>query len=136
MWLINCVTLRFVAGLAVGGSISAHFIAIRVESMSFLPGFAIGTAGATLVGQYLGAGNPDKAAYAVRLCWKFAAVFMGLIGLGFLIWPGVLVRMILPETDANASVVIARAIPLIFLCGIVQPVLATCTSGVAFWTMS
>jgi putative MATE family efflux protein len=126
MWLINCVTLRFVAGLAMEGSISAHFIAIRVESMSFLPGFAIGTAGATLVGQYLGAGNPDKAAHAVRVCWKFAAVLMGIIGLGFLIWPGVLVRMILPETDPNASVVIGRAIPLIFLCGIVQPVLATC----------
>jgi len=126
MWLINCVTLRFVAGLAIGGSISAHFIAIRVESMSFLPGFAIGTAGATLVGQYLGAGNPEKAAHAVRVCWKYAAVLMGIIGLGFLLWPGVLVRMILPETDPNASVVIGRAIPLIFLCGIVQPVLATC----------
>lgn len=126
MWLIHSVTLNYIARLAVSGTMGAHFIAIRIESLSFLPGFAIGTAGATLVGQYLGAENPDKAARAVRMCWKFAAIFMGLIGLAFLIWPEAMVRLILPASDAEAEAVINRATPLIVLCGVMQPILATC----------
>lgn len=126
MWLIHSVTLGFVAKLAVGGTMGAHFIAIRIESMSFLPGFAIGTAGATLVGQYLGASNPEKAALAVRLCWRYAAIFMGAIGVAFLVWPQGMVGLILPATDPEAAEVIHRASPLVFLCGLVQPILATC----------
>jgi len=122
MWMIHSVTLRFVAGLAGGGALGAHMIAIRVESMSFLPGLAIGTAGAALVGQYLGAGNPEQ---AVRTCWRYGAVFMSVIGVAFLVWPDALVRLIVPGEGADARLMVGLAGPLVLLCGVFQPVLAT-----------
>ena len=125
MWLIHAVTLRFIAGLAAGGTLGAHMIVIRIESMSFLPGLAIGTAGAALTGQYLGAENPEKAAKAVRMCWRYAAVLMTLIGVVFLVWPEELVRLIVPGEGADAELLVGLAAPLVFLCGLNQPSLAT-----------
>ena len=125
MWMIHSVTLRFVAGLAPEGTLGAHLIAIRVESMSFLPGLAIGTAGAALTGQYLGAHNPEKAAKAVRVCWRYAAMLMTLFGVVFLLWPENLVRMIVPGEGADVALLVGLAAPLVFLCGLNQPVLAT-----------
>ncbi|MDE0826018.1 MAG: MATE family efflux transporter [Akkermansiaceae bacterium] len=124
MWAIHSVTLRFVSGLGVG-TLGAHLIAIRVESLSFLPGLAIGTAGAALVGQYLGAGNPRQAVQAVRMCWLYAAIFMSVLGVGFLLLPEVLVRFIVPGDGEDARLIVGLAGPLVFLCGVFQPVLAT-----------
>ena len=125
MWLIQAYTVNFITRLPIQGALGAHFMAIRVESLSFLPGFAIGSAGATLVGQYLGAKNPDLALRAIRTAWGYALIFMTSIGVFFLIAPEVMIRLILPETDSQASAMIQIATPLIFLCGIFQPALAT-----------
>lgn len=125
MWLIQAYTVNFITRLPIQGALGIHFIAIRVESLSFLPGFAIGAAGATLVGQYLGARNPTMALKALRTAWLYALIFMSSIGIFFLIAPEVMIRLILPETDAQATRLIELAVPLIFLCGVFQPALAT-----------
>ena len=39
----------------------AHIIAVQWEALSFLPGFAMGTAAGAMAGQYLGARNPVMA---------------------------------------------------------------------------
>ena len=124
MWAIQAVMVRAISGLPQEGTLGAHMIAIRVESMSFLPGFAIGSAGAALVGQYLGAGNPEMAMKAARLCWKYAATFMGLLGIVFLLFPHELVALIVPDgPDSEHFQNLAG--PLVFLCGLSQPFLAT-----------
>lgn len=125
MWLIHFYVIRFITGLAFDGALGAHIIAIRIESLSFLPGFAIGTASATLIGQYLGANNPAMARKVLRTAWLFALAFMTAIGLGFLLSPEAIVRLILPASDAQANQLIAISVPLVFLCGIFQPALAT-----------
>lgn len=124
MWMIQAVMVGFISGLPQDGTLGAHMIAIRVESMSFLPGFAIGAAGAALVGQYLGAGHPEMAMKAARLCWKYAAIFMGLIGILFLLYPRELIGLIVPE-GPDADLFKDLSGPLIFLCGLSQPFLAT-----------
>lgn len=124
MWAIQAVMVRSISGLPQEGTLGAHMIAIRVESMSFLPGFAIGSAGAALVGQYLGAGNPEMAMKAARLCWKYAAIFMGLLGLLFLAFPRELVALIVPS-GPDSLLFQDLAGPLVFLCGLSQPFLAT-----------
>ncbi|WP_411845773.1 MATE family efflux transporter [Roseibacillus persicicus] len=124
MWAIQAVMVRSISNLPQDGTLGAHMIAIRVESMSFLPGFAIGSAGAALVGQYLGAGNPEMAMKAARLCWRYAAIFMGLLGMLFLAFPRELVGLIVP--DGPDSLLFQNlAGPLVFLCGMSQPFLAT-----------
>ncbi len=102
-----------------------HRRLLRRATVAVLLLFAIGTAGAALTGQYLGARNPEMAAKAVRVCWRYAAVFMGLLGVAFLLWPSVLVRLIVPGAGEDAKLLVGIAAPLVFLCGVNQPILAT-----------
>ena len=67
IWLIQIYVLRIISSLG-DAAVGAHNIAIRIESLSFLPGFAIGMAGATLVGQYLGARSVRLALETARKC--------------------------------------------------------------------
>mgnify|MGYP002634775650 CR=1 FL=1 len=64
----------FVSLLARVGEahLAAHVVVLRVVSVSFLPGYAIGEAGAVLVGQALGARRPDLAVQAWRASTRVA----------------------------------------------------------------
>ncbi|MEE9211883.1 MAG: MATE family efflux transporter [Phycisphaeraceae bacterium] len=120
MWLGNFLVLMIVGSLAIPGAIGAHMIAIRVESLSFLPGFALGIAAATLVGQYLGLGDPHRARQATHLCWAMGVVLMGLLGVAFYLVPQAFVRLM---TDAPP--LMAMSPTLIRVCGPIQVFFAT-----------
>ncbi len=122
MWLIHAYGIRVIAGLKHEGALGAHILAIRVESMSFLPGFAIATAAAALVGQYLGAGSRDMAVRAVRLCWKSAALLMGAMGVFFVIAREWLIDWMAPGSELH----LRMAAPLLVVCAVTQPFFATC----------
>jgi putative MATE family efflux protein len=96
MWFGNFLIVLFVGWLALGagGLLGAHIVAIRIEAFSFLPGFAIGTACATLVGQYLGAGAPHLARVAIRRCTVLAGAIMGVLGVAFIVFPRDIVFML------------------------------------------
>jgi len=57
--------------------ISAYLIGVRILSFCFVPGFGFSTAAATIVGQYVGAGLPDRAA---RLTWRATGGAIGVMG--------------------------------------------------------
>lgn len=122
MWLIHAYGIRVIAGLSIVGALGAHILAIRVESMSFLPGFAIATAAATLAGQYLGAGSRLMATRAVRLCWVLAVSLMGTMGAFFVLARYQLVGWMAPGSDLH----IGLAAPLLVVCALAQPFFATC----------
>ena len=122
MWLIHAFGIRVIAGLRDEGALGAHILAIRVESMSFLPGFAIATAAATLAGQYLGAGSKEMAARAVRVCWALAVGLMSLMGVLFVFGRFQLVGWMAP----NSSLHLQLAAPLLVVCALAQPFFATC----------
>lgn len=87
-WLGNFSVIYVVAHLPGDPNAKgAHNICIRLEALSFLPGFAFGQAASALVGQYLGARNPAAARQAVWTCWRLAAGFMGFLGLAFILVP-------------------------------------------------
>lgn len=66
---------------------AANMIGIMIIRVSFLPGYGIGTAAQTLVGQYLGAGDVASARRSGWTAVKISAVYMGLCGLLFLAIP-------------------------------------------------
>lgn len=80
MWSVHAVGLHLIGQLKAG-AMGAHAMVVRLESVSFMPGFAIGMAASTLAGQYLGAGNKAMAKKAVRFCWLLALIAMGGTGL-------------------------------------------------------
>jgi len=115
MWLGNFIVLMMIGRLALEGTIGAHMIAVRIESVSFQPGFALGIAAATLAGQYLGLGDPDRARRAVKWCWCVGAGTMTATGLVFIAVPETMVRLI---TDSQVALRLAP--PLVRLCGLIQ----------------
>ena len=82
--LILC-HLAFVAIIARLGehASAAHGVAIQVESLSYLMGEAFAAATGALVGQSLGAGRPELAKACGRAGMKWAALFMGAMGVVF-----------------------------------------------------
>lgn len=64
-------------------SLAAHQIAIRVESLSFMPGWGLSVAAATLAGQALGADDEDMAELSIRRTLLWAIALMGGIGILF-----------------------------------------------------
>ncbi|MCC7147324.1 MAG: MATE family efflux transporter [Phycisphaeraceae bacterium] len=96
LWSGNFLILHIVA-MTGAASLGAHIIAVRIEAVSYLPGYAMGIAAATLVGQYLGLGDPRRARQAALLCWALGAGFMACLGVVFVTVPQHLVGLI---TDA------------------------------------
>lgn len=84
----------FAAVLARVGeaALAAHVVVIRVVSVSFLPGHAIGEAAGVLVGQAVGAGRPALARQAWRSAVTLALGVMGACSLVFLAVPELLLR--------------------------------------------
>ncbi|HYE01687.1 MAG TPA: MATE family efflux transporter [Phycisphaerales bacterium] len=123
MWAGNFLIVLMVGWLAAEqsraghpqGLLGAHVVAIRIEAMSFLPGFAMGTAAAALAGQYLGAGSPRLATRAILACLAVSAGFMGVAGLLLVLVP-VTITGLLTSQPAHLELVPK----LIFIAGIVQ----------------
>ncbi len=121
MWLINAWLLRLIASLPQEGSLGTHMIAIRIESLSFLPGFALGAASATLAGQYLGLGDRSRAGRAALVAWIYGGVLMTVLGVLFLVFPAQLIGLVVPDSPVHVEL----GVPLLILAGVSQPFLAT-----------
>lgn len=122
MWAIHAFGIRVIAGLSEQGALGAHILAIRIESMSFLPGFAIATAAAALAGQYLGAGSRPMAVRAVRMCWLAGVVLMSSMGVFFVAARTLLIGWMAPGSALHLQL----AEPLLLVCALAQPFFATC----------
>ncbi len=88
--------VRAIAGLGTN-AYAAHQIALRIESLSLTIGFSFGATATTLVGQYLGYGDPAKAEEAALKARKVVVIAMGCAGvLLFLAAPQVS-RLFIPD---------------------------------------
>ncbi len=74
------VIMRIVA-LYGSAPIAAYTIALRLIEFAFLPAWGLGNACATLVGQNLGAGRPDRAEKSVWRASRYNAISMSILGL-------------------------------------------------------
>lgn len=120
MNMIQLYCLRMISFLPFAGAVGVHTVAVRIESFSFLPGFAIGTAAATLVGQYLGAHNALMARITIFKCLKYAVVFMSLAGAMFF-----LLAEPLMSVFANGNrAMIEQGIPVLRVMLVLEPFFA------------
>jgi putative MATE family efflux protein len=75
---------RIIASLGTA-ALAANAVALRVESLSFMPGMGIAMAAGALVGQSLGAGSVALAEKTLKRCTWIAVAVMGALGLMLLV---------------------------------------------------
>jgi putative MATE family efflux protein len=114
--------LGIVNGLGNTAS-SAHGIALTWEALSFLSGAAFGTAGMTLVGQNLGAGQPARAARSGWVAFALGGSTMTLMGVVFYVWAPEMFRAFCPNPEQQD--IVAVGVPVLRLEAFAEPALAS-----------
>lgn len=97
---------------------AAHRVALNAESLSFMPGFGFALAATTLVGQGLGAGDPQRAERSGYESARLAMLTMGTMGVLFFLVPHAFIRFFTPDpavTDLAAQVLRIVAVSQPFL---------------------
>lgn len=79
---------------------AGYTIAIRVMIFSLLPAWGMANAAATLVGQNLGAGHPDRAERSVWRAGYFNMIFLAIIGTVYLLTAPWIIRVFTQEPGA------------------------------------
>lgn len=75
------IAIMRVVALYGSAPIAAYTVALRLIEFALLPAWGLGNAAATLVGQNLGAGKPERAEQSVWRASKYNAIFMAGVGI-------------------------------------------------------
>jgi putative MATE family efflux protein len=99
------------------GALAGYTIAIRIVTFALMPAWGLANAGATLVGQNLGALKPDRAEAAVWMAMKLNALVLGVVGVLFAVFASPLIRFFTSEPDVvgfgiQALWIVCLAFPL------------------------
>jgi putative MATE family efflux protein len=115
MWFVRIVNELGLLAAA------AHGVAIRIESLAYLPGAAFQVAAATLCGQYLGAGDPRRAGRGVLTACLVGGGLMAAAGVFFFLAAEPLTRIFLRPEQTDVQ---QLAVPLLRIVSLAMAPLA------------
>lgn len=83
--------------------LAAMMVTINVNMVSFMPAFGIGSAGAILVGQAIGAGRKSEVGSIVKTTVAVTATWQGTVGLIYLLFPATLMAWFSPPDQPTTG---------------------------------
>ena len=110
--------LALIRILSTFGSVvvAGYTVGIRIIVFALLPSWGMSNAAATLVGQNLGAGKPDRAEQAVWIACRYNFFFLGLVGILFVLFAEPIISIF--TTDPGAMPHAVRCLRIVS-CGFV-----------------
>ncbi len=90
--------IRILAGFG-SAAVAGNTIGIRIILFALLPSFGVSNAAATLMGQNLGAGRPDRAEAAVWTAGRYNTICLGTVGVLFLVFAPLLIGIFTSDPE-------------------------------------
>ena len=130
------VALIRILSLFGSAALAGYTIGIRVILFALLPAFGLSNAAATMVGQNLGAGRPDRAERAVWSAAGYNVLFLGAVGVLFLTAAGPIAELFSADAAVHPfAVACLRIVSLGFVFYAVGMVLTQAFNGAGdTWT--
>ena len=127
--------IRILSGFG-NAALAGYTIAIRIILFALLPSWGLSNAAATLVGQNLGAGKPERAEQAVWKAGFHNMIFLGVIGLAFVLFAERIIGAFTQDARVAAyGVACLRTVSLGFLFYAYGMVMSQAFNGAgAVWT--
>jgi putative MATE family efflux protein len=82
-------------------AVAGYTFGIRVVLFALLPSWGMANAAATMVGQALGAGNPERAERAVWKAGSYNMVFLGIVGVLFVLFAPQIIWFYTSDPDVS-----------------------------------
>jgi putative MATE family efflux protein len=103
-FLVSSASWIFLARLMAGfheAAMAGYQVAIRMLIFFLLPAWGLSNAAATLTGQNLGAGKPERAEESVKTTGFYTTIYMVFVSLFFYLFGGPIVRFINSDLQAE-----------------------------------
>ena len=117
--LMQMCYARIVVGFSVA-AYAAHQVGFNIEAIAFLPGLGFAQAATAMVGQNLGAKNPERAQRVGYQSNFIALVIMNLFGISYLVIPGFWVGLFTTDPE-----VVSFGITFCYIAAFIQAPLAS-----------
>jgi putative MATE family efflux protein len=123
--------LRFIGSLEHSAAAQAAYAVGYTELFSLITWTSVGLMGAsaTIAGQNLGAGNPERAVQGVRVASKYGLGVAAGVGLMFLVIPGFLYRVVFGMTDPLVLTLGRQLLAFLSVSGLFITVALSYTGG-------
>jgi MATE family multidrug resistance protein len=99
--------VNLVVGSLGTSALAALMAVIQVNSVAFMPAFGLGSAGAILVGQSIGAGHKDQVPGLVRMTFLASAAWMLVVAAFYVAFPARILAPFVPGAGADSAFMLA-----------------------------